>query len=84
MNRGCKFFFSFYHSISSANQLTMGVFFFFSRHSVGRGGAGNLTAGQLPHSEGAVNPHGANHPHATHSHQVDSVGRGGRGNIIAT
>jgi hypothetical protein len=50
-------------------------------HSAGRGGTGNLTAGEVPHREGAVHPHGANHPHASHSHDAESFGRGGRGNI---
>jgi hypothetical protein len=50
-------------------------------HSVGRGGTGNLTAGEVPHREGAGNPYGANHPHSTHSHIAESHGRGGIGNI---
>jgi len=53
-------------------------------HSVNRGGYGNLTAGEVPYSKGGVNPHGANHPHATHSHLVESVGRGGLGNSVST
>jgi len=53
-------------------------------HSVNRGGYGNLTAGELPYSKGGVNPHGANHPHATHSHAVETVGRGGFGNSVST
>lgn len=53
-------------------------------HSAGRGGYGNLTAGELPYSKGGVNPHGANHPHATHSHLVETVGRGGLGNSLST
>lgn len=59
-----------------------GTFFFVSsRHSSGRGGTGNVTAGEVPHREGGVHPHGANHPHASHSHDAESFGRGGRGNI---
>ncbi|KAI0259985.1 hypothetical protein BC834DRAFT_902893 [Gloeopeniophorella convolvens] len=50
-------------------------------HSTGRGGLANLTAGALPHSEGAVHPHAADHPHVTHSHEYESTGRGGAGNI---
>jgi len=50
-------------------------------HSVNRGGHGNLTAGELPYSKGGMNLHGANHPHATHSHLVDIYGRGGSGNF---
>jgi len=50
-------------------------------HSSGRGGAGNLTGGEVPHREGALDPHGANHPHASHNHNAESFGRGGRGNI---
>ncbi|KAH9169381.1 hypothetical protein EDB89DRAFT_2073070 [Lactarius sanguifluus] len=41
----------------------------------------NLTPGELPHVEAPVNPHGANHPHATHKHELESTGRGGAGNI---
>ena len=58
--------------------------FFLFRHSAGRGGYGNLNAGELPYSKGGVNPHGANHPHATHSHLVETVGRGGLGNSVST
>ncbi|KAH9956351.1 hypothetical protein BC827DRAFT_1139683, partial [Russula dissimulans] len=50
-------------------------------HSVGRGGTGNITPGQLPHVEDAVNPHDPNHPHASHVHAAESTGRGGSGNI---
>jgi len=50
-------------------------------HSVGRGGTGNITPGQLPHLEDAVNPHDPNHPHASHVHAAESTGRGGLGNI---
>ncbi|KAH9053575.1 hypothetical protein EDB87DRAFT_1650983 [Lactarius vividus] len=50
-------------------------------HSTGRGGLANLTPGELPHVEDPVNPHGANHPHATHKHELESSGRGGAGNI---
>jgi hypothetical protein len=53
----------------------------FSRHSSGRGGTGNLTAGEIPHREGVINPHGANHPHNSHDHSTESFGRGGSGNI---
>ncbi|KAF8461566.1 hypothetical protein DFH94DRAFT_671918 [Russula ochroleuca] len=50
-------------------------------YSSGRGGVGNLTAGEAPYREGSLNPHGVNHPHATHSHDAESFGRGGSGNI---
>jgi len=50
-------------------------------HSSGRGGVGNVTAGEAPQREGGLNPHGVNHPHATHSHDAESFGRGGSGNI---
>ncbi|KAF8477696.1 hypothetical protein DFH94DRAFT_755029 [Russula ochroleuca] len=50
-------------------------------HSPGRGGFGNLVYGEVPHREGARNRHRANHPHATHSHDAESFGRGGSGNI---
>jgi len=50
-------------------------------HSIGRGGAANLTPGEVPYIEAPVNPLGANHPHATHSHEHLSSGRGGAGNI---
>lgn len=53
----------------------------FSRHSSGRGGIANLSVGQVPHLEGAGDPHGANHPRKSHEHIVESSGRGGRGNI---
>jgi len=53
-------------------------------HSVNRGGYGNLTASGVPYSKDGVNPHGANHPHATHSHLVETVGRGGFGNSVST
>jgi hypothetical protein len=56
-------------------------FVLFFRHSSGRGGVGNLTAGEVPHREGAGNPHGVHHPHATHTHDAESFGRGGSGNI---
>jgi len=51
-------------------------------HSVGRGGLANLTRGKPPRTEDPVNPHSANHPHATHTHDYESTGRGGTGNII--
>jgi len=51
-------------------------------HSVRRGGYGNITPGELPHSEGPVGPHGFSHPHATHDHLAVSRGRGGTGNIV--
>jgi len=50
-------------------------------HSSGRGGIANLRSGQVPHPEGAGNPHGANHPHSSHVHDNESHGRGGKGNI---
>jgi len=50
-------------------------------HSTGRGGAANLTPGEVPYIEVPVDPHGANHPHATHNHDYESTGRGGVGNI---
>lgn len=50
-------------------------------HTVGRGGYGNVTLGELPYTEGLVGPHGATHPHATHTHLVESHGRGGSGNM---
>ncbi|KAH9995894.1 hypothetical protein BJV74DRAFT_828860 [Russula compacta] len=50
-------------------------------HSVGRGGFANLTHGEVPHLEAPVNPHGADHPHGTHTHEYESSGRGGSGNI---
>jgi hypothetical protein len=53
----------------------------FSRHSSGRGGTANLTAGYVPYVEGAGNPHGANHPRKSHEHDAESHGRGGSGNI---
>ncbi|KAI0298403.1 hypothetical protein B0F90DRAFT_717163 [Multifurca ochricompacta] len=53
-------------------------------HSIGRGGLANLTLGELPSAEGAVRPHGANHPHATHAHEFESTGRGGAGNISSS
>ncbi|KAH8990850.1 hypothetical protein EDB92DRAFT_2088373 [Lactarius akahatsu] len=59
----------------AAHQHPLGV------HSTGRGGLANLTPGELPHVEAPVNPHGANHPHATHKHELESTGRGGAGNI---
>lgn len=55
--------------------------FFPYRHSTGRGGAANLTPGELPYVEDPVNPLSANHPHATHKHDLLSSGRGGAGNI---
>jgi hypothetical protein len=63
--------------------MTDRTFFFFSlyRHSTGRGGAANLTPGEVPYVEAPVNPLGANHPHATHQHDHASSGRGGVGNI---
>jgi len=52
-------------------------------YSVGRGGTGNVTPGQLPHLEDAVRPHDdSNHPHASHMHGTVSTGRGGLGNIL--
>jgi len=50
-------------------------------HSSGRGGVANLSHGQVPHLEGASNPHGANHPRSSHEHDAESHGRGGKGNI---
>lgn len=50
-------------------------------HLSGRGGAANLTAGNVPHVEGTGNPHGTNHPHKSHGHDAESHGRGGLGNI---
>jgi hypothetical protein len=50
-------------------------------HTVGRGGLANVALGELAHTEGLVGPHGATHPHATHTHLVESHGRGGLGNI---
>jgi len=50
-------------------------------HTTGRGGYANVTAGELPYTEALVSPHGATHPHATHTHLVESHGRGGMGNI---
>ncbi|KAI9447237.1 hypothetical protein F5148DRAFT_1292359 [Russula earlei] len=41
-------------------------------HSVGRGGSGNVTLGELPHLDNPVIPHG---------HPGESSGRGGSGNI---
>jgi hypothetical protein len=55
--------------------------YLFNRHSTGRGGAANLTPGEVPYIEVPVDPHGANHPHATHNHDYESTGRGGVGNI---
>ncbi|KAI9447135.1 hypothetical protein BJY52DRAFT_1420490 [Lactarius psammicola] len=59
----------------AAHQHPLGV------HSIGRGGLANLTPGELPHIDNPVNPHGVNHPHATHKHEYESTGRGGVGNI---
>jgi hypothetical protein len=50
-------------------------------HTVGRGGYANVTQGELPYTEALVGPHGATHLHATHTHLVESHGRGGVGNI---
>lgn len=50
-------------------------------HSIGRGGVANLTPGEMPNIEAPVNPLSANHPHATHTHDLLSTGRGGAGNI---
>lgn len=55
-------------------------FSLFFRHSSGRGGLANLTP-EVPYTENAVHPHGADHPHATHAHEYESRGRGGAGNI---
>lgn len=52
-------------------------------HSTGRGGVANLTPGEVPYIEVPVNPHGVDHPHATHKHEYEYSGRGGAGNIIA-
>jgi len=59
----------------AAHHLAPGV------HSSGRGGIANLSGGKVPHVEGAGNPHGANHPHSSHDHLIESHGRGGSGNI---
>jgi hypothetical protein len=64
---------------SLQNNLFM-ILYLFLRHSTGRGGVGNLTL-EPPSTEGAVHPHGADHPHASHSHDYTSTGRGGTGNI---
>lgn len=50
-------------------------------HSSGRGGFANLSSGKVPYTEGAGNPHSANHPHKSHEHDAESYGRGGKGNI---
>src|SRR5712671_5742637 len=55
--------------------------FYALRHTVGRGGTGNITPDQLPHLENVVNPRDPNHPHASHVHGAESTGRGGSGNI---
>jgi len=50
-------------------------------HSTGRGGVANLTPGEVPYTDRGVNPHAANHPHLSHTHDLESTGRGGAGNI---
>jgi hypothetical protein len=65
--------------ILPANHLT----FIFS-HTIGRGGYANITLGELPYTEGAVNLRGANHPHATHGHLVETYGRGSAGNMTCS
>jgi hypothetical protein len=76
---GCTcFFFSFSKCRPADHGSYCHIFF---RHSSGRGGVGNVTAGEAPQREGGLNPHGVNHPHATHSHDAESFGRGGSGNI---
>jgi hypothetical protein len=78
MPRGCtSFFFSFFKNVEHLTVLLC----HFSRHSSGRGGIANLKPGQVPHPEGAGDPHGANHPRSSHEHDAESHGRGGRGNI---
>jgi hypothetical protein len=67
--------------MSCPDHLTVSFSLEFS-HSVRRGGYGNITPGELPHSEGPVGPHGFSHPHATHDHLAVSRGRGGTGNIV--
>jgi hypothetical protein len=59
----------------SSHSLDSGV------HTTGRGGYANVTQGELPYTEALVGPHGATHLHATHTHLVESHGRGGVGNI---
>jgi hypothetical protein len=67
----------------ACNHLTLFCFPVYFSHSFGRGGYANITADELPYTEGPVNPHGATHPHATHNHLVQIFGRGGTGNITS-
>ena len=51
--------------------------FSFYRHFPG---IGNLECSEVSHYEGAENPYDLN-PHLTHSHDAESFGHGGSGNI---
>ena len=65
--------------ISLEHPLTK-VPFFSLRRTTGRGGSANVTL-EVSCAEGPVDPHGADHPRATHTHEYEYAGRGGSENI---